>query len=48
MINISNKEFAEIVEHFQKACAKVKLEPTKRQASKYRMHKGKAYKEGRE
>lgn len=33
---------------FNEACKKVGLPPTKRQASKWLMQKGKAYKEGRE
>jgi hypothetical protein len=44
---MTNLEFSKSVVHFKDACIKVKLEPTKRQASKYRRHKGKAYKEGR-
>lgn len=43
---MTNLEFSKAVEHFKEACGKVGLEPTKRQASKYRRHKGKAYKAG--
>lgn len=55
---MTNKEFAEGNEDFQAACANIpwkdkdgrpsSLPPTSRQASKWRNHKGLAYKEGRE
>jgi hypothetical protein len=41
---MTNKEFAEKDIAFKKACEKVGLVATKRQASKWRMNKGKAYK----
>lgn len=43
---MTNKEFSQTIE-FKNACEKAKVEPTTRQASKYRMKKGKAYKEGK-
>lgn len=44
---MTNKDFAKNNDEFKKACEKVKVEPTKRQASKWHMGKGLAYKEGR-
>jgi len=44
---MTNKEFAETNENFKKACKRVELEPTTRQASKWRLHKGLAWKKGR-
>lgn len=44
---MTNKEFAEINEDFQEACEHVELKSTTRQASKWRMRKGLAWKEGR-
>ena len=44
---MTHKEFAQKDSKFHQACEKVGLESTKRQASKYRNQKGKAYKEGR-
>ena len=44
---MTNKEFTEQDVAFQKACEKVGIPITKRQASKWRSGKGKAYKEGR-
>ena len=41
---MTNKEFSEKDKAFIEACEKVQLEPTMRQASKWRMHKGMAYK----
>ena len=41
---MKNAEFARKDEKFIKACEKVLIEPTSRQASKYRNKKGKAYK----
>lgn len=43
MNDLSNAQFAESNELFRKACAGVGTDPTTRQASKWRMHKGKAY-----
>ena len=44
---MTNKEFAEKNQQFRAACASVKLEATKRQASKWRRCTGLAYKTGR-
>jgi hypothetical protein len=44
---MTNKIFAEQDEPFKKACEKVGITATKRQASKWRSGKGKAYKQGR-
>ena len=44
---MTNKEFAEKDQKFKKACSKINLPATTRQASKWRMKKGKAWKEGR-
>jgi len=44
---MTNKEFAKTNEDFRKACKKVKLDPTGRQASKWRRKLGLAWKEGR-
>ena len=41
---VSNAKFAKEDVKFQNACQKVGIEPTPRQASKYRAKKGKAYK----
>lgn len=41
---IDNAVYARTNKAFKKACERVKLQPTKRQASKYRMKKGLAYK----
>jgi hypothetical protein len=41
---MSNKEFAKTDQAFISACGKVGIDPTKRQASKWRNKKGKAYK----
>jgi len=40
---MDNREFAAISKEFIKACEKAGVNPTKRQASKFRMRKGKAY-----
>ena len=42
---MTNKEFAENDERFKKACENVGIPPTKRQASKWLMGKGRAWKE---
>lgn len=39
----TNKEYAKDNKEFKDACEKVGVEPTKRQASKWRMNKGKAF-----
>lgn len=44
---MTNREFAKTNEDFQEACKHVKLKPTTRQASKWKMRKGLAWKEGR-
>ncbi len=46
-VRVSNKEFADTVDVFKTACASVGLPNTTRQASKWRMGKGKALKEGK-
>ena len=43
----TNKEFAAKNEDFIQRCEKAKVEPTKRQASKFRMGKGSAFKLGK-
>lgn len=40
----TNKEFANSNEDFKKACSLSQVKPTVRQASKFRMKKGKAFK----
>jgi len=40
---MNNREFALKDNNFRKACEEVKVIPTKRQASKWRSKKGKAY-----
>ena len=44
---MSNKEFALTNKDFLSACLKADTPATKRQASKWRNNKGKAWKEGR-
>ena len=41
---MTNKEFAEKDKIFRDICKRVNIPPTTRQASKWRMKKGKAYK----
>ena len=41
---MTNKEFANNVQSFNDACRKIEIKPTSRQASKWRMKKGIAYK----
>jgi hypothetical protein len=41
---MTNKAFARDDKAFQMCCEKAKVEPTARQASKFRNHKGAAYK----
>lgn len=41
---ITNKHFAEKNEEFRAACVEAKIDPTTRQASKWRLKKGKAFK----
>jgi hypothetical protein len=43
MSDLTNKEYAKKNTMFINACEKAEVEPTKRQASKFRMGKGKAY-----
>ena len=43
----SNSNFSKNNEHFRSACEKAGVEPTMRQASKFRRKEGKAYKEGK-
>ncbi len=40
---MTNKQFAETDVKFQAACAAVNIPPTARQASRYKMKKGKAF-----
>ena len=47
MASETNKEFANSNPNFLTACASVGLKPTKRQASRWRNRKGKAFKEGK-
>lgn len=44
---LTNAKFAQRDESFMKACSKVGIPPTSRQASKWRMKKGLAWKKGR-
>ena len=41
---MTNQEFSDTDKSFLEACGKAKIEPTTRQASKWRNHKGMAYK----
>lgn len=41
---VTNKKFAEMDEAFKNACIKANIQPTKRQASKFRRGKGIAFK----
>ncbi len=41
---MNNKQFAETDVKFQTACSAVNIPPTARQASKFKMKKGKAFK----
>ena len=43
----TNREYAKENPQLKRACAKVEIPVTKRQASKFRMGKGLAYKNGR-
>ena len=43
----TNRQFAEKNEPFKQACEKAEVKNTGRQASKWRMKKGKAWNEGR-
>lgn len=40
---MTNAQFAQSDQGFKTACSKAEVEPTRRQASKYRMGYGKAY-----
>ena len=44
---LTNAKFAESNPDFRQACLRAGIEATRRQASKWRMKKGKAWKEGR-
>lgn len=44
---ITNREFAKVA-HFQRACERAGVQPTKRQASKFRRGKGRAFTARRE
>ena len=44
---ITNAEFAKTDKEFLKACANAGCHPTAKQASKWRNHKGRAWREGR-
>jgi len=44
---LTNAKFAEQDDFFKKSCAEAGVEPTKRQASKFRMKKGSAWLLGR-
>lgn len=46
-MELTNKQFAEKNEEFKKACEKVEIKVSTRQASKWRMKRGKAWNEGR-
>ncbi|KKK52749.1 hypothetical protein LCGC14_3101750, partial [marine sediment metagenome] len=45
-LTMTNREFAKAKEDFKKACEVVEIQPTVRQASKWRRKKGKAWKHG--
>jgi hypothetical protein len=47
MAKQTNKEFASKNEDFIRRCEAAKVKPTKRQASKFRMGKGSAFKLGK-
>lgn len=42
---VTNKKFADNDDNFRSMCARAGIDATRRQASKYRNHKGKAFKE---
>lgn len=42
---VTNKKFASDDDNFRGMCARAGIDATRRQASKYRNHKGKAFKE---
>lgn len=44
---MTNREFARDVNEFIQACQRAGISATRRQASKYRNRRGKAYKEGK-
>lgn len=46
MNDVTNREYAE-TDKFKAACKRAGVEPTPRQASKYRNGKGRAYRHGR-
>lgn len=43
LLQLSNREFSAQIKSFNTACVKAGIEPTKRQAAKWRLKKGKAY-----
>lgn len=43
LLALTNKAFASQIKSFNTACQKAGIEPTKRQAAKWRNRKGKAY-----
>lgn len=43
LLQLSNKEFSTQIKSFNSACVKAGIEPTKRQAAKWRNKKGKAF-----
>lgn len=43
LLQLSNKEFSSQIKKFSHACQEAGIEPTKRQAAKWRNRKGKAY-----
>lgn len=43
LLALTNKNFASQIKSFNTACVKAGIEPTKRQAAKWRNRKGKAY-----
>ena len=47
VVKVTNKEFASKDKSFRYCCEAAGVEPTKRQASKFRMKKGKAWNNGR-
>lgn len=45
---LTNREFSQKDEGFKSACSAVGIEPTTRQASKWRSRRGRAFVEGRD
>jgi len=46
-MDITHNEFRNTDDYFKKCCEAIGIEPTIRQASKFRNNRGKAYAEGR-